>query len=303
MISVVIPALNEEGAIASTVLNVKETLEQASLSPFEIVVVDDGSSDRTAELARESGARIVSHPHNVGYGRSLKDGIRAAQYDIIVITDADGTYPIGRIPELVREYQKGFDMVVGARTGEHYRESIIKAPLRKILKAIVEFTATRKIPDINSGLRVFSRTTVMPYFNHLCETFSFTTSMTLAYMMNGRFVRYVPIEYMERSGQTKVRLFRDSMRTMQYIVEAATYYNPLKVFAFFSFICLCLAVISLTSALIFQLVSLFALGVGAILLSLLMIGLGLLAVLLRQIMDGDDRQGRNRVTHLADSRE
>lgn len=302
MISIVIPALNEEGAIASTVLSVKETMERAELLPYEIIVVDDGSSDRTALLARDSGAKIVSHPHNVGYGRSLKDGIRAAQYDTIVITDADGTYPIESIPQLITEYQKGFDMVVGARTGEHYRESMIKVPLRKILKFIVEFTATRKIPDINSGLRVFSRATVMPYFNHLCETFSFTTSMTLAYMMNGRFVRYIPIKYSERSGQTKVRLFRDSMRTMQYIVEAATYYNPLKVFAFLGFICLCLAGISLVSALIFQLASLFALGVGAILLSLLMLGLGFLAVLLKQIMDAD-RQAGNRATNLINTKE
>lgn len=302
MISIVIPALNEEDAIVSTVLSVKETLERAELLPYEIIVVDDGSSDRTAQLAQDSGAKIVSHPHNVGYGRSLKDGIRAAQYDIIVIADADGTYPIESIPQLIQEYRKGFDMVVGARMGEHYRESMIKAPLRKILKAIVEFTATRKIPDINSGLRVFSRTTVMPYFSHLCDTFSFTTSMTLAYMMNGRFVHYVPIEYLERSGQTKVRLFRDSMRTMQYIIEAATYYNPLKVFAFFSVICLFLAGTSLVSALVFQLASLFALGVGAILLSLLMMGLGLIAVLLKQIMDGD-RQASNRTTNLPNFKE
>lgn len=302
MISVVIPALNEEGAITATVNSVKETLEKAGLLPYEIIVVDDGSSDRTAQLAFESGAKLVSHPHNVGYGRSLKDGIRAAQFDTIVITDADGTYPIEDIPRLIQEYRKGFDMVVGARSGDHYRESMIKAPLRKILKAIVEFTASRKIPDINSGLRVFSRITVMPYFSHLCDTFSFTTSMTLAYMMNGRFVHYVPIEYLERSGQTKVRLFRDSMRTMQYIIEAATYYNPLKVFAFFSFICLFLAGTSLVSALIFQLASLFALGVGSILLSLLMMGLGLIAVLLKQIMDGD-RLASKRLTELPDSDE
>jgi len=302
MISIVIPALNEEDAIASTVLSVKSTLQSAGLLPYEIIVVDDGSSDRTAQFARDSGARIVSHPHNVGYGQSLKDGIRAAQYDIIVISDADGTYPIESMPELIRKYQEGFDMVVGARTGEHYRESLIKAPLRKILKAIVEFTATRKIPDINSGLRVFSRTTVMSYFSHLCDTFSFTTSMTLAYMMNGRFVYYVPIAYLERSGQTKVRLFRDSMRTMQYIIEAATFYNPLKVFGFFSFICLFLAGTSLVCALVFQLASLFALGVGAILLSLLMMGLGLIAVLLKQIMDGD-RQASNRVADRSNYKE
>lgn len=287
MISIVIPALNEEAAIASTVLELKTVLENAQLTPYDIVVVDDGSSDATARLAQGAGARVVSHPHNVGYGKSLKDGIIAARFDMIVITDADGTYPIHDIPRLVAEYRRGFDMVVGARKGKHYKESIIKTPLRWILKSIVEFTATRKIPDINSGLRVFSRGTVIPYFNHLCDTFSFTTSMTLAYMMNSRFVHYIPIEYFERSGRTKVKLFRDSLRTMQYIIEAATYYNPLKIFSFFSFICLGFAGISLISALMFQLASLFALGVGSILLSILMMGLGLLAVLLKQIMDID----------------
>lgn len=287
MISIIIPALNEEAAIASTVLELKTVLENAHLAPYDIVVVDDGSSDATARLAQEAGARVVSHPHNVGYGKSLKDGILAARFDMIVITDADGTYPINDIPKLVAEYRRGFDMVVGARTGKHYKESLIKTPLRWALKSIVEFTATRKIPDINSGLRIFSRSTAIPYFNHLCDTFSFTTSMTLAYMMNSRFVHYIPIEYFERSGTTKVRLFRDSLRTMQYIIEAATYYNPLKIFSFFSLICLGFAGLSLISALLLQLASLFALGVGSILLSILMMGLGLLAVLLKQIMDID----------------
>lgn len=291
MISIVIPALNEQDAIVSTVVTLRETLEKAGLLPYEIIVVDDGSSDNTGELAGNSGARVLRHPHNVGYGRSLKDGIKAAQYDTIVISDADGTYPIGDIPRLVAEYRQGFDMVVGARTGKHYRESLIKMPLRKLLKAIVEFTATRKIPDINSGLRVFGRRTAMKYFNHLCDTFSFTTSMTLAYMMNGLFVSYLPIDYMERSGRTKVRLFRDSVRTTQYIIEAATYYNPLKIFSLFSAICLLLAVASLVCALVFQLASLFALGIGAILLSLLILGLGLIAVLLKQIMDGNAEAG------------
>jgi polyisoprenyl-phosphate glycosyltransferase len=287
VISVVVPALNEEGAIAATVVALRQTLESAALTPFEVIVVDDGSSDATGRLAAEAGARVISHPHNVGYGRSLKDGILAARYDTIVITDADGTYPIDQVPRLVAEYQRGFDMVVGARHGEHYRESIVKAPLRRVLQGIVEFTANRRIPDINSGLRVFSRATVSRHFTHLCDTFSFTTSMTLAYMMNSRFVHYVPIEYHERAGETKVRLLRDSMRTMQYIIEAATYFNPLKIFSLFAFVCLGFAALSVASALVFQLVSLFLLGVGAILLAILVLALGLLAVLLKQIMDSD----------------
>jgi glycosyltransferase involved in cell wall biosynthesis len=260
-------------------------LTSANLVPFEIIVVDDGSDDGTGDLAKGASARVCTHPHNVGYGRALKDGISAATYDTIVITDADGSYPIEEIPSLVKRYQAGYDMVVGSRTGKQYRESALKSPLRAILKAIVEFTANRRIPDINSGFRVFSRAVSMNYFNHLSDTFSFTTSLTLAYMMNARFVAYQDIDYYERVGQSKVRLFRDSMRTLQYVVEAATYYNPLKIFFLFGLICFGFAIASFIGGLIFQIVSAFVLGVGAILLAILVIAMGLLAVLLRQIMD------------------
>ncbi len=283
-VSVVIPAYNEENGIELTVRSIQDVFQRAGFATYEIVVVDDGSSDLTAQHARQAGACVVTHPHNVGYGRSLKDGITAARHDTIVITDADGTYPVGRIPELLQHYVRGFDMVVGQRTGDHYRESVIKAPLRSVLKFLVEFTAGRRIPDINSGLRVFRRETVLPYFQHLCDTFSFTTSMTLAYMMTGKFVAYLPIEYHSRIGKTKVRLFRESLRTLQYIVQAIIYYNPLKIFLMMSALCLLFAAFTLVVAMIFQLTSGFLLAVGSILVAILVFSLGLLADLLKQIM-------------------
>jgi glycosyltransferase involved in cell wall biosynthesis len=291
MISVVIPALNERDAIVETLERVRRVLTGANLVPFEIIVVDDGSDDGTGELAKGADARVLAHPHNVGYGRALKSGITAAKYDTIVITDADGSYPVEQIPSLVKRYHAGYDMVVGSRTGKHYRESALKSPLRAILKIIVEFTANRRIPDINSGLRVFARTVSMNYFNHVSDTFSFTTSLTLAYMMNSKFVAYHDIDYDERVGQSKVRLFRDAMRTLQYIVEAATYYNPLKIFFLFGLVCLAFAIASFVGGVIFQVVSAFVLGVGAILLAILVFAMGLLAVLLKQIMDRPDNRG------------
>jgi glycosyltransferase involved in cell wall biosynthesis len=285
MISVVVPALNERDAIQDTVRRAHAVFEHSGIGPYEIIVVDDGSSDDTGEIARTAGARVIRHPHNVGYGRSLKDGIIAATHDIIVISDADGSYPIEVIPDLVKIYCEGFDMVVGARTGTFYRESAIKSPLRWILKAIVEFTANRDIPDINSGLRVFSKTTSLTYFEQLSNTFSFTTSLTLAYMMNSKFVQYHGIEYHERVGRSKVRLLRDSIRTLQYILEVATYYNPLKIFGLFGFICLMMAMLSFGLGVVLQLGSAFVLGVGAILLGILVFAMGLLAVLLKQIMN------------------
>lgn len=285
MISVVIPALNECNAIVETIDRIKVALNDAQLTPYEIVVVDDGSSDGTGALAEQAGAKVLRHPHNIGYGRSLKDGILAASYDTIVISDADGSYPMEAIPKLIERFNLGFDMVVGARTGPNYRESMLKSPLRAVLKAIVEFTANREIPDINSGLRTFRRQVAISYFDHVSDLFSFTTSLTLAYMMNARFVDYIEIDYKKRIGRSKVRLFRDSVRTLQYVLEACTYYNPLKIFVLLALMCLALAGVSLIGALILQVVSGFVLGVGAILLSILVVAMGLLAVLLKQIMD------------------
>jgi len=285
MISIVIPAYNEASAIGRTLDEVRAALATDGPSSYEIVVVDDGSSDRTGSVAAAAGARVISHPANAGYGRSLKDGIGAAQHETIVIIDADGTYPATAIPRLVTDLDRGFDLVVGARTGVRLRDSWLKAPLRRVLTFLVEFTTGREVPDVNSGLRAFRRSAIMPYFPQLCDTFSFTTSMTLAYLLTGRFVAHVPIDYLERVGTTKVRLFRDSLRTLQYIVQGIVYYNPVKMF-------LLLAggavAVGLTAALLLALAgngfASFSIAVLAVLTAVLVFALGLVADLLRQIL-------------------
>jgi polyisoprenyl-phosphate glycosyltransferase len=241
MLSVVVPAYNEQDAIAPTIAAIRAMLDQAGWADGEIVVVDDGSTDETAARASAAGATLVRHPANAGYGRSLKDGIRAAKHDLIAITDADGTYPIERIPGLVAKVQAGFDMAVGARQGEAYRESALKHPLRLLLKFLVEFTVGQKVPDPNSGLRVFRRRDIVEHFPALSQGFSFTTSATLAYMSTGKFVVYEPIPYAKRVGTTKVRLLRDSLRTLQFIVQAILFHNPLKLFLCVSFAALAFA--------------------------------------------------------------
>ncbi|MEM9544169.1 MAG: glycosyltransferase family 2 protein [Cyanobacteria bacterium P01_E01_bin.42] len=291
MISVIIPAFNEEEAIVTTLENIKKVLASIESTPTEIIVVDDGSWDRTSQLAQKVGAKVIRNPHNIGYGFSLKTGIKAARFDTIVITDADGTYPLDKIPVLLEEYKKGFDMVIGMRTGRYYRESLFKIPLRIILKWLVEFTTGRKVPDINSGLRIFSKEVVTPYFNNLCNTFSFTTSLTLAYMMTGKFVSYIQIPYYKRVGTTKVRIFRDSIRTLQFIVQAILYYNPLKIFIVLCGLTMVFSLVCLILSFAFHVLSTFILGISSILVTIIIFALGLLADLLRQIMIGIQAKG------------
>ncbi len=282
-LSVIIPAFNEEEGIVDSIKRFSSELKKFNLEMFEIIVVDDGSSDQTGKLSLELGTRVIRHPHNNGYGRSLKDGIRAAKYDTIVISDADGTYPIEEISKLFETFQKGFDMVVGARQGEHYHESWFKMPLRKIFRLLVEFAAGHEIPDINSGFRIFSRDEAGKHFNHLCDTFSFTTTLTLAYIMTGKFVGYIPIPYYKRIGKTRVRLFRDAFRTLQYIINAILYFNPIKIFLVFCEICLVISLLCFLVTLLMGLNIGYYLGIVGIFSSIIMFGLGLLAEQLRQI--------------------
>ena len=282
MVSLLIPAYNEEQSIIDTIESAKLLFKNLKIKDFEIIVINDGSTDKTKEYASKTGVKIITHPQNLGYGFSLKNGIKNAKFQTIIITDADQTYPLDEVPKLYTEYKKGFDMVVGKRVG--YKESIFKIILRKILKFVVEFAAGRRIPDINSGLRIFKKDTIKEYLPHLCETFSFTTSATLAYMMNGRFVSYVPINYGKRKGKSKVSLMRDSFKTIFYIMQTVTYYNPLKIFMLFSLVCVLFSLIGFLGSIFFNLNSGFLLGIGGLLVALITISIGLLADLLKQIL-------------------
>ncbi len=237
-ISVVIPALNEEQGIRAVIQRVREVLPHA-----EVVIVDDGSTDKTGDIAREEGATVLRHPAKGGYGQSLKDGISIAKHDVIAIIDADGTYAPSDISPLLEKMGEGYDMVVGARHGKHYRGTFLKMPARWFFKLLVEFTTGTRIPDVNSGLRLFRKSTVTPYFPTLCRGFSFTTTITLAYLLTGRYVMYMPVSYGKREGKSKVRIVSDSLRTLQFIIESVAYYNPLKMFLILAFVPLFFSVV------------------------------------------------------------
>ena len=283
-LSFVIPAYNEAGAIAQTVARCQAVLNTIEGILGEVIVVDDCSVDGTGEAAAKAGARVLRHVQNAGYGRSLKDGILAASHDTIIILDGDGTYPVEMTPAMLEEYKKGFHLVVGRRQGQHYLQSLWKMTLRHILQRLTEFVAGQSIPDVNSGLRIFSRRELLPYFNHLCETFSFTTSQTLAYLMTGKFIRYVPIDYKMRVGSSKVRHCRDSMRTLQYIIQAIIYYNPIKGFMVLSGLMLAMAATCFLGAAVTGLTVAYFIGIAAVLVAMLTFSLGFVCELLRQIL-------------------
>lgn len=232
-VTVVIPAYNEAAAIGAVVERTRRVLDEAEIAA-EILVVVDGATDDTAAEARQAGARVIEHPLNRGYGRSLKTGILSATHDLIAITDADGTYPVEQLPTMIGLASR-YHMIVGARTGQFYQGSLVKWLGRIVFRWLSEFAAGQRIPDINSGLRVFSKHDMVPFFGVISAGFSFTTTSTLAYMLNDYFVYYLPIEYRQRTGRSKVRHLRDSIRALQIIVEAILRYNPIKIFLLAAF--------------------------------------------------------------------
>lgn len=226
-VSVVIPAFNEADHVAEQVRLVQAVLA-ASGWQHEIIVVDDGSTDTTAAAAATTGARVIRRVANGGYGSALKLGIGAARYDWILITDADGTYPAEAIPRLLAEGHAN-SMVVGARTGDSVRVPLERRPAKWFLNRLASYLAGRHLPDINSGLRLMRKSLVQRYEHLLPQGFSFTTTITLAAACNGHPVAYVPIDYHQRLGTSKIRA-RHAYDFTLLIVRTIVFFNPLKVF-------------------------------------------------------------------------
>lgn len=242
-LSLVIPALNEEQGLPR-VLDMLKSL-QASLSiPLEVIVVDDGSSDGTAQVAQGQAATVIRHPLRLGYGASLKDGIRKARYTWIGIIDADGSYDateLGRLLDCAGRY----DMVIGARQGKLYQGGWVKSPMRKVFQWLCTYATGVRVPDINSGFRVFRKDLVLGQLGLLSQGFSFTTSLTMFYLLEGHVVGSVPVRYTDRLGRSKVRGLRDTLRTAQILVEMIFLYNPLKAFLILGLIPLALGVLTI----------------------------------------------------------
>lgn len=229
-VSIVIPVYNESESIADTIHEIKEIFDGQLLYLPEIIVVNDGSVDDTIHQVSSTHPEvmIVNNVLNMGYGYSLKRGIEHATNDTIIILDGDGSYPVHQLNKMLDRYFQGLDLVVGARNDFFVEDSFFKSMFRWLLKLIVEFTAGTKIPDVNSGMRIFSKSTIMPYFPYLSNKFSFTTSMTLHFALDSMKVEFIPNGYRKRKGQSKVSIYKDSVRTLQFIIEIIAIKNPLK---------------------------------------------------------------------------
>jgi glycosyltransferase involved in cell wall biosynthesis len=201
----------------------------------EILVVDDGSEDRTAEEALRAQASVLRHAGNRGYGAAIKTGMLAAKHDTIVITDADGTYPTEEIPNLLAKLETA-DMVVGARTGNEVHIPVMRRPAKRFLSWLAAKIAGQSIPDLNSGLRAFRRECLRQYFSILSNRFSFTTTSTLALLADDYVIVYHPINYHRRVGMSKIKPHH-FMDFIILVLRMAMLFQPLKVFTPLAFAC------------------------------------------------------------------
>lgn len=216
-----IPAYNEAGGISAGIDAIQKALRGWT---YEIIVVDDGSTDDTARMAETHAVQVVRLGANTGYGAALKAGIALAKFDWIAIIDADATYPASALPGMLALTDSN-DMVVGARIGAQVRDPLVRRPAKWLLRKFAGILAGQSIPDLNSGLRVIRKSRVGEFHRILPAGFSFTTTITLAMICSGYPVAYVPIDYFKRVGKSKIRPFH-ALKFAYLIVRTVMIVRP-----------------------------------------------------------------------------
>ena len=209
-LSIIVPVYNERDGIENTLKHLRQIFLNADF-PLEIILVNDASTDGTEKVLaglNPDDFCVVNHHINKGYGGALKTGIQKASFPHVAITDADDTYPNDRIPEFYRlTLSENLDMLVGSRTGKIVHIPLIRRLPKWVLNKLANYLTRTKIPDLNSGLRIMRKVCVLESLNILPDGFSFTTTISLSMLTNGRNVKYVPIDYNERKGRSKIRAF------------------------------------------------------------------------------------------------
>jgi glycosyltransferase involved in cell wall biosynthesis len=222
-VSIVIPALNEQGAIGDVVSSLVAKFPEA-----EIIVVDDGSSDDTAEVAKTAGANVISHEFQRGYGSALRTGTLSATGEYVLFCDGDGQHSAEDVGMLIDKCDD-HDLVIGVR-GSDSHQSFSRRPGKFLLGVFANFLAGTKIPDLNSGLRIFKRDTLKAYLHLMPPGFSFSTTSTFAMIKGHRNYTYVPIKVEKRIGKSTVRQLKHGPVTLMLILRLAVLFDPLKVF-------------------------------------------------------------------------
>lgn len=223
LLSVVMPCYNEHETVEAIIRRVL-----AVPLRIELIVVDDGSKDGTGDAAAATGVRVIRLEANSGYGYALKTGIANTNSKFVAIIDADGTYPADKLADML-ELCREADMVVGDRGAAMKNVQWIRRPPKWILNTLANMLARRKIPDLNSGLRVFKRASLERFIQLLPDGFSFTTTITLSMICSNHRVVYTPIEYSKRVGQSSMRptaFFTFILLVLRIIV----FFQPLRVF-------------------------------------------------------------------------
>ena len=240
-LSLVMPAYNEEEHVEQVILDYQKHLNSVPGLEYEIIVVDDCSSDSTKDfLDNISGIKTLSNKINSGYGFSLKAGIAVAKYENIMITDADGSYPPQDAVRLINKFISQ-DMIIGSRTGDNINIPMYRRPAKFFLNNFASFLSRQKVPDLNSGLRIFKKKSYEIYRHLLPNAFSFTSTITLSMINDGKNVDFLPIDYLKRSGTSKIRPIQDFLNFTKLIIKMTLYFNPLKIFTLISGFMLILA--------------------------------------------------------------
>jgi glycosyltransferase involved in cell wall biosynthesis len=276
--SVVIPAFEEEAAIGEVVRRVREA------GPWlEVLVVDDGSGDATAERAEAAGARVVRHPYNKGNGAAVKTGLRHARGGVVLLMDADGQHDPDDMLRLIEPIGT-WDMVIGARKASD--QNPLRAAGNAVFNGLASWLTGIRIPDLTSGFRAARRERLLELLHLLPNGFSYPTTSCLALLKAGHNVRFEPIRAHRRIGQSKIRPFRDGVRFILIILKIVTLYSPLKVFVPIAGSALALGV----GYAVWNVVRFGKIPMGAALLIQLAVVVFLFGLISEQIAAGNDRK-------------
>ena len=227
-LSIVLPAKNESAAIGSTVAGIRQ--QYPDVAVVEVLVVNDGSTDDTAQVAQVAGARVVHHPYSKGNGAAIKTGARAAQGEVLVFMDADGQHDPADIPRLLDRLNQGHDMVVGARQ-KGSQASVGRGLANGLYNRLASWMTGHKVEDLTSGFRAVRADKFREFLYLLPNGFSYPTTSTMAFFRAGYSVAYVPIHAAKRIGKSHIRLLRDGTRFLLIIFKIGTLFSPLKLFA------------------------------------------------------------------------